>query len=110
MSRIVFGLILILMVSGCMTFSIEGDLPKTPDSKTRSETYHGSLYGFEWSDWTVEKCDPRQGITRVRSHTNAVYLVASVASLGFYVPHNVTWWCDGAKQPDDGDDEYHPED
>ena len=111
MSRIVFGLILILMVPGCMTFTLEGDLLKTPDSKTESETFHGSLYGFDWSsDWIVKKCPPRQGIMRVRSHTNAVYLLASVASLGLYVPHNVTWWCDGAKPPDDDDDEYHPED
>lgn len=109
MPRIVFSLIFILTVPGCMTFTLEGDLPKTPDSKTRSETIHGSLYGFEWSAWVVEKCANRQGIARVRSHTNAVYLLASVASLGLYVPHNVTWWCDGAKPADDDDDVYRPE-
>ncbi|HIG43276.1 MAG TPA: hypothetical protein EYQ14_22445 [Gammaproteobacteria bacterium] len=110
MQRMLFSLILILMVPGCMTFTLEGDLPKTPDSKKESETIHGSLYGIEWSHWDVEKCDNKKGIVRVSSHTNAVYLLASVASLGLYVPQNVTWWCDGTKAADDDGDAYRPED
>lgn len=90
-----------------MTFSVEGDVAKTPDSKTRSETIHGSLYNFNWSPWTVEKCDNRKALARVRYHTNALYLLTSVITLGIYTPQNVTWWCGGEKQPDDEDEELY---
>ena len=97
-----------VQLSACMTFTVEGDLPKTPGSTTGNETVHGSLYGIEWSDHVVEKCGNREGITRVRFHTNAAYLVASVASLGLYVPQNVTWWCDGTPSEEPEDDIYIP--
>ena len=108
MLRILTALILVTSVTGCMTFAIEGDVPKTPDSKTKSETIHSSIYDIQWSSWTVEKCDERKGLARAEFHTNAVYLLASVATLGLYVPQTVTWWCDGAKPPDNDDDIYVP--
>ena len=70
-----------------MTFSLEGDGDKTPDSKTKQETVHGSLYKIQWSNlgsepWTVEKCANNVSLKRVEFHTNAIYLIASVATLG----------------------------
>jgi hypothetical protein len=92
-----------------MTFTIEGDLPKTTKSATDSETVHSSLYGIEWSKKReVEKCGNQQGLTRVRYHTNAIYLLASVVSLGMYVPQNVTWWCGATQVPDVLGDDYRP--
>ena len=98
---------MLCLTASCATFSVNGDIPKTPDSKTKSETIHSSLYGFHWSEWKEDKCDSRKGISRVRIHTNAVYLFVSVASLGLYVPQNVTWWCDGAKPADTVDDDVY---
>ncbi len=95
------------VMTGCATFIVEGDVPKTPDSETATETVHGSLYSFRWRSWTEEKCEDRDGIARVEYHTNAVYLLASVASLGLYVPQTVTWWCDGSKAEDDEDEEIY---
>ena len=106
--RFAIPVIASLFLSGCMTFTVEADLPKTADSITGSETVHKSLYGIEWSKQTVEKCANQQGLTRIRFHTNAVYLLASVASLGLYVPQNVTWWCGAQPVPDDPDDVYVP--
>lgn len=111
--KISFSWLLLTLLSGCMTFSVEGDLPKTPDSTTASQVFHGSLYGFKWSAFPVEKCENQKGVSRVRYHTNAAFLVVSVLSLGAYVPQNVTWWCDGAdtslSQDNEDDDEYRPE-
>lgn len=102
---------LLMTLSGCMTFSVEGDSPKTPDSTTATQVFHGSLYGFKWSDFPVEKCENQQGLSRVRYSTNAAFLFASVLSLGLYVPQHVTWWCDGTdiSLSQDDDDEYRPE-
>ena len=108
MNKRFLSLLLLGLLSGCSTFTLEGDLPKTPDSTTGTGTVHGSLYGFEWAGWQVEKCSNRQGISRVRYHTNGVFLLAAVASFGLYVPQNVTWWCDGAKPDDEDDDVYVP--
>ncbi len=94
---------LTISVSGCMTMTIEGDVPKTPQSKSGTDTMHGSLYGFSWSTPVVEKCDNRRGLSRARYHTNALYLVASVVSLGLYVPQTVEWWCDGSTTDEDGE-------
>ena len=90
-------LALTLLLSSCMTFSLEGDGDKTPDSKTQQQTVHGSLYKIQWSSiagdpWNVEKCDNNVALKRVEFHTNVIYLLASVATIGLYVPQTVTWW------------------
>ena len=109
MPHLALAIVASLLLSGCMTFTIEGDLAKTPDSTTGDETVHRSLYGIEWSKQTVEKCENQQGLTRVRFHTNAMYLLASVVTLGLYVPQHVTWWCGASPAPDDPNDVYVPE-
>lgn len=106
---LMFSLVLVAAMSGCMTFQLEGDGEKTTESVTETATLHGSLYKFTWSDWQVEACGDGRALYRVEYHTNALYLLASVVSLGLYVPQTVTWHCDDAAQAgdDDGDEEEY---
>lgn len=105
---------LILLLSSCMTVALEGDGDKTPGSKTQQEIVHGSLYKIQWSNlgknpWAVEKCNNNVALKRVEFETNAIYILASVATLGLYVPQTVTWWCVGEKPADDPDETlYQP--
>ncbi|MFZ5563246.1 MAG: hypothetical protein ACOZBW_04285 [Thermodesulfobacteriota bacterium] len=99
---------MIVSVSGCATMTIEGDGEKTPASLCGTHTQHGSFYGFVWHEPPAEKCENGRGLYRVRCHTNAVYALVSLVSLGLYVPQTVEWWCDGAPDPDDDGEEYHP--
>lgn len=80
-------------LTGCMTYTLEGDGEKKPEATRGTDTTHGSLYGYFWSKPSVERCISGQQLMRVRFHTNAGYLLASVASLGVYVPQTVEWWC-----------------
>lgn len=100
---------MIVSISGCATMTIEGDGQKTPESKTGTHTVHGSFYNFVWTEPpAVDKCDNGHGLYRVRYHTNAVYVLVSVASLGFYVPQTVEWWCDGTPIQEEDEEVYHP--
>lgn len=92
----------LVVASGCMSFELEGDGLKTPQSKHGSEIVHGSLYGFMWASREIEKCSDNLGLYRVEYHTNLFYILASTCSLGFYVPQTVEWWCQAPKQDDDG--------
>ncbi len=98
---------MIVGISGCATMTIEGDCQKTPMSKTGTHTKHGSFYNIVWAEPPVEKCENGRGLYRARHHTNAIYVLVSVVSLGFYVPQTVEWWCDGTPEPVD-EEEYHP--
>jgi len=99
---------MIVSISGCATMTIEGDGQKTPESKTGTNTVHGSFYSFVWSAPPVVMCEKGRGLYRVRSHTNAMYVLVSVISMGFYVPLTVEWWCDGTPGNDDGEEIYIP--
>ena len=98
---------MIASICSCATMTIEGDGQKTVESKTGTHTVHGSFYSFDWSSPTVEKCDNGHGLYRARYHTNAVYVLVSVISIGLYVPQTVEWWCDGSPSQED-EEEYHP--
>lgn len=98
------GLALMLTcLSACATFELEGSGSITPNAITGSETVHGSLYGYRWRTFVVEKCGS-DSLFRVEYHTNAVLLLVSVATLGLYVPQTVEWWCHAPAQ-DDADEE-----
>ncbi|MEM7276846.1 MAG: hypothetical protein AAF385_01870 [Pseudomonadota bacterium] len=102
--RDIFKRILLLPLLGivaCSTVELEGSGSITPDAITGSETVHGSLYGYRWKPFTTEKCGT-DSLFRVETHTNAGLLLASVLTLGFYVPQTVEWWC---YAPDNGDAE-----
>ncbi len=88
--------------------TIEGDGQKTPESESGTHTRHGSFYDFVWAEPPVTKCDRRRGLYRTRHHTNAVYMIASLASLGLYVPQTVEWWCDGTPAETSDEEEYVP--
>jgi len=79
-------------LAGCATMILEGDGQKGPGKKL--QTVHGSYYGFVWSEPKVKVCDNSHGLYRVSYHTNALYALASLASLGLYVPQTAEWWCD----------------
>ncbi len=98
----IFSAVALIIISGCMSFELEGDGLKTPKSAHGSETVHGSLYGFEWSSREIEKCSDNLGLLRVEYHTNILYILASTCSLGLYVPQAVEWWCQ-APPLDDND-------
>ena len=92
-------------MSGCAAFSVEGDpaCDLTAESHRGSETVHGSIWGWTWGSRDVEKCQNDLGIARVEYHTNAGFLLVSVASLGLYVPQNVEWWCEAPCPEADGE-------
>ncbi|MFA7555200.1 MAG: hypothetical protein WCY88_13195 [Spongiibacteraceae bacterium] len=107
----------IVVLAGCATMTIEGDGQKTPESTTGTHTVHGSFYDFVWSEPPVDKCENGKALYRARYHTNMVYALTSVISLGLYVPQTVEWWCNGAVandleegiyQPGYSEEEYKP--
>ena len=87
------------ILTGCMSVPIEGDCPKTPDSKYGQETVHGSLYGFNWDDSSrqVRKANNRLGLAKVEYRTNFFYALLSVVSLGAYAPVDVDYWVEAPK-------------
>ncbi len=92
---------------GCATFELEGAGSITPEAITSSETVHSSLYGFRWREHTTEKCGS-DSLFRVEYHTNAAFLLASVATLGLYVPQTVEGWCYQPNADDDGEQAWDP--
>jgi hypothetical protein len=99
---------MIMSLSACATMTIEGDGRKTPESETGTHTVHGSFYGFIWSSPPAAKCENGRSLYRVRSHTNAAYVLVSVISLGLYVPQTVEWWCDSTPTPENDQEIYRP--
>lgn len=107
--RVIFYCFMIVGLSACATVTIEGDVPKTTESKTGNETVHGSFYGFYWSEPPpVSKCENRRGLARVRTHTNAAYSFVSILTLGLYVPQTATWWCDGTSKDEKDEETWVP--
>lgn len=88
-------LILLCSIAGCTTFLIEGsgDRDKTPDAQKVEETIHGSFWGVRWGHRNVAKCEQQNELFRIKVHQNALFVLASVATLGVYVPQSVEWWC-----------------
>lgn len=99
------ALCLLVTLSGCMAFEVEGDGELTQNSCHGSETVHGSFWGFSWHDRDIEKCFDGSGLYRVEFSTNAFFALASVASIGFYVPQTVEWWCQALVDEDEEDGE-----
>jgi hypothetical protein len=94
MKQMFVAIFILCLLTGCMSVPIEGDCPKTPDSKFGKETVHGSFYGFNWDDNSrnVCKAKDRLGLAKVEYRTNFFYALVSVASLGIYAPVNVDYW------------------
>ena len=91
----------------CSTFEVEGNGSITPEAITGSETVHGSLYGFKWKEFDIEKCEDNT-LFRVEHHTNAGLLLASLLTLGLYVPQTVEWWCNSPDTDEEDEEEWDP--
>jgi len=108
--KVIYRIILIAAVAStvaCATFEVEGVGSITPDAIRGSETVHGSLYGFQWRASDIEKCGD-QTLFRVEVNTNVALLLASVVSLGLYVPQTVEWWCNSADTDAADEEEWDP--
>ena len=103
----VFLLLALASVSACATFEVEGSGSITPAAKTGSETVHGSLYGFKWRPFITEKCGT-DSLFRVEYNTNVALLLASVVTLGLYVPQTVEWWCYTPFDEDEDEEVWDP--
>ncbi len=97
----------IAMSPACATFEVEGNGSITPEAIAGSETVHGSLYGFKWREFDIEKCEDNT-LFRVEFHTNAGLLLASFLTLGLYVPQTVEWWCNSPTTDDEDEEVWDP--
>ena len=97
----------IACTGACSTFEVEGSGAIAPESITGSETVHGSLYGFRWRPFDIEKCGD-DSLFRVEYHTNAGLLLASFVTLGLYVPQTVEWWCNAPADDDEDEEVWDP--
>ena len=88
----------LLVCAGCTHFTVEGDGTK---GECDSGTVHGSFYGFNWSHWEPSKSKDDLGLYRVDYHTNMLYSLAAVCSLGLYVPQDAQWWIQEKQQSTD---------
>jgi hypothetical protein len=109
--------VLALLVSSC-TFTMEGNIEKKPTQdvvassvKHYQKTVNATSYSKQ--EKMITLCKGTDHVSRVRFHTNAGFIFASIFSLGFYVPQHVDWWCGPLKEEvdeepfvlDEGDDE-----
>lgn len=101
-SAVALGSVVLLscLAPSCTTFEVEGDGALTEASVRGSETVHGSLWGIEWSGRQVQKCEDGAGLYRVQYHTNALFVLASVGTVGLWVPETVEWWCQAPPRED----------
>ena len=79
----------VFALTGC-TFTMVGNAPKTEQAIAQNKTVNSS---FAQSEQFINTCEEGENLAAIRFHTNPVYLLASLLSLGLYVPQNVTWWC-----------------
>ena len=81
---------IVFSVTGC-TFTMVGNAPKSEQSVAQTKTVNST---FVKSEQFINACaEEGQQLAEIRYHTNPVYLLASLVTLGLYVPQNVTWWC-----------------
>lgn len=92
-----------LALSGCMSFEVGSNASMTEESKVGSETVSGSLYGFSWGEYHVQKCND-SALALVEFTYTGWQFAASALSLGLYVSQTVEWWCDDPAVKDDTED------
>lgn len=89
-----------LLLCGCMTIEVASNVSPTEDSTNGYEIVHGSIYGYRWRDYHVQKCD-ESALATVELNFNWIELLVSSVSLGLYVPQTVEWWCEDSSTNDD---------
>lgn len=102
-----FVLCILTVGAGCATYEVEGRGSISPAAITGAQTVHGSLYGYRWRPFNIEKCGTNS-LFRVEVHTNALLLLTSVATLGLYVPQTVEWWCNSEGAADENEEVWVP--
>lgn len=94
--------------TGCYTYhvyQVGGTAGREQGNQPGTEWEHKTLHAFAWGtvrqDLPVDNCQlgsgQRLGIEEVKVDTNFFYLLASVVTLGIWVPLEVSWRC--AKPP-----------
>jgi hypothetical protein len=94
-------LALCLALPGCYTYHLyqvggaDGrEAGNQPSTEWQSATRHALFWGAVRQDVAVENCRRAgAGIEEVRVDTNMAYLLASVATLGVWVPLRMSWRC-----------------
>ena len=108
MRGVVLVVLCVIAVTGC-TFTMVGNPPKTEQAIAQEKTVNST---FVKPEQFINACvEEGQYLAAIRFHTNPVYLLASVISLGLYVPQNVTWWCSteaGVCSDDDQSEDCEP--
>jgi hypothetical protein len=94
----------LLSTTGCYSYRMyqvggpEGrELGNQPGTEWEHVTRHSFVWGLVRQDVPVENCrlgnGQRLGMEEVRIETNFGYLLASVVTLGLWVPLEVSWRC-----------------
>lgn len=97
-----------ILTTGCYTYHIYqvgGTAGREQGNQPGTEWGHKTLHAFAWGglrqDLPVDNCQlgsgQRLGMEEVKVDTNLGYLLASVVTLGIWVPLDVSWRC--AKPP-----------
>lgn len=83
--------LLLILCSGCLSYVIEGGGEK--EAASGKETIVKNFYGINYGERKSVKCPGDLGLYKVQVSQNGLNVIASVFSLGFYVPQDVEWWC-----------------
>lgn len=102
-TRILIASLFAAALTGCMTFEVGANASMTQNSLNDHEIVHGSLYGFRWRQYHVQKCDD-SALAMVEFNYNWIELLATIVTVGLYLPQTVEWWCEDKTTADDEDD------
>lgn len=99
-----------ISTSSCYTYHVyqvggPRELGNQPGTEWQDKTLHAFAWGAVRQDLPVDNCQlgngQRTGIEEVQVDTNFGFLLASVVTLGIWVPLKVSWRCaKPAVQPD----------
>lgn len=106
----------LLVATGCTSFVVHNSAEvigtKVSDDST-TITYFGSYWGLKWSGPDrIPTDNDYVGMKKVISHSNLGYSLASVLTLGIWVPMTIEYWglepmsddADGGELPPEGGD------
>lgn len=111
--RLIHLSLMVVLISGC-TFTMEGNIEKKPEDETSEVKHHQKTINatsYSNHEKMITLCENRDDhVARIRFHTNAGFILASIFSLGFYVPQHVEWWCGPSKNNSISEEPWRPED
>jgi len=112
-------LVVTFFAAGCMQVALTGsqsnngpgnltkeELNKYP--KNGSATIYGCFYSKKpWTEWNREKAIKGIGLYDVRIHTNMLFMLTGVFTLGIVVPEGVEWELQDIHPRDTGEEEWN---